>query len=70
MKYFFFNFRVTCGPTCGPATTIEMLSMLIGVVAGPSVQDPLSFASKYVNMEIFIYDIFIVSIVVVVLINC
>ena len=27
--------------TCGPATTIEILFALIGVVAGPSVQVPL-----------------------------
>ena len=27
--------------TCGPATTIEILFTLIGVVAGPSVQVPL-----------------------------
>ena len=27
--------------TCGPATTIEILFMLIGVVSGPSIQAPL-----------------------------
>ena len=27
--------------TCGPATTIEILFTLIGVVVGPSVQVPL-----------------------------
>ena len=34
--------------TCGPATAIEILFMLIGVVAGPSVQVPLSHS--LVNM--------------------
>ena len=29
---------------------IEILFTLIGVVAGPSVQVPFSFASKYENM--------------------
>ena len=27
--------------TCGPATTVELLFTLIGVVAGPSFQVPL-----------------------------
>ena len=45
--------------TCGPATTIEILFKLIGVVAGPSVQVPLFHS--LVNMWIckWLFKIFL-----------
>ena len=36
--------------TCGPAATIDLLFTLIGVVAGPSVQVPLSQSLVYMSI--------------------